>query len=299
MPHVDIPRPDGAVLRAFASGDGPALLLVSGLGGTAAFWNPVVEALSNRFRLIRFDQRGIAASTRGTAPCTVATLAADAAAVLSDFTSDAAILVGHSTGGCMVQEMALSDPAVASGLVLSGTWARPSRYMTELFRSRRAVLRAAPQEYAALGALTSYTPAWLNRNWSVFDATVAGAPVSPAAQAIVAERIKALLAFDRSADLAGLEVPAAIIGAEDDLIVPSFLQRELGTMLPAAPVVILDGGGHFFPVTRTAEFVAHIVAFADGFAQAAKPHRRAERTHSSVMDHGFVTERLEASRNSE
>lgn len=269
MPPIEITRPDGAVLRAVADGEGPDVMLVSGLGGTGAFWNPVVAALSDRFRMIRFDQRGIAASTRGEAPCTIATLAADAAAILAALGRGPAILVGHSTGGCIVQEMVLADPSVATGLVLSGAWARPNRHMDALFRSRLAVLMAAPRDYAALNVLSAYPAGWLDRNWGIYEAAVAGAPASPAAQAVVAERIEALLAFDRSGDLPRMRVPAAVIGAEDDLSVPSFLQRELGTMLPGAPVEILDGGGHFFPVTRTAEFARHLAAFADGFARRA------------------------------
>lgn len=265
MPSFEVLRPDGAVLRGHADGRGPAMLLVSGLGGTAAFWNPAVAALADGFRLIRFDQRGIAASTRGTAPCTIATLAADAAAVLREAGIGRAVLVGHSTGGCIVQEMALADPGLARGLVLSGAWGRPSRYMTALFRSRLAVLRAAARDYAALGALTSYPPEWLEGNWRTFEGAVAGAPVEASAQAIVAERIEALLAFDRSADLGRIGCPAAIVGAEDDVIVPAFLQRDLRALLPAAPLEILPSGGHFFPVTRTAEFADRLGRFTAGF----------------------------------
>ena len=265
MPRFEITRPDGAILRGEHEGHGPDMLLVSGLGGTGGFWKPVVAALSSRFRLIQFDQRGIASSSRGIEPVTIATLAEDAAAILDEIAAGPAILVGHSTGGCIVGEMALQDPVAIRGLVLSGAWGKRSRFMTELFRSRLAVLHTAPREYAALAALTSYEPGWLDAHWPVFEAAIAGAPVTTAAQTVVAERIDALLAYDRGADLKGLTVPVAVIGAEDDLIVPSFLQRELATLVPPGPLVILDGGGHFFPVSRTDEYAAHLVRFAEGF----------------------------------
>lgn len=57
---------DGAEIAVQVDGDGRDLLLVTGLGGTAAFWEPVVAPLRERgFRVIRFDQRGIGASTGG------------------------------------------------------------------------------------------------------------------------------------------------------------------------------------------------------------------------------------------
>lgn len=267
MPSFELHRPDGAVLRGHAEGAGPDMLLVSGLGGAAAFWNPVVQALSGRFRLIRFDQRGIGASTRGTGPCTIATLAADAAAVLAHADGQGATLVGHSTGGCIVQEMALADPSRIAGLVLTGAWAAPNRFMRELFRSRLAILRLSPRDYAATGVFLGYAAEWLDGNWSVFEAALAAAPATEAAQDVVAERIEALLAFDRSRDLAGLRVPCAIVGAEDDLIVPAFLQRELAALLPAAPLEMVASGGHFFPVTRLGRFAELVTGWATGFAR--------------------------------
>ena len=258
---------DGAELAVTQEGDGPDVMLVSGLGGTAGFWSPAAAPLAGTFRVTRFDQRGIGASTRGTAPCTIPTLAADAAAVLAQAGGQNATLVGHSTGGCIIQEMALADPSRVAGLVLTGAWAAPNRFMQELFDSRLAILRISPRDYAAMGVFLGYSAEWLDRNWGVFDGALAAAPATEAAQSVVAERIEALLAFDRSRDLGGLQVPAAIVGAEDDLIVPAFLQRELAGLIPAAPLEILDSGGHFFPVTRLERFAALVSGWADGFAR--------------------------------
>jgi aminoacrylate hydrolase len=124
---------DGAELSVHVDGAGPDLLLVSGLGGTAAFWEPCVAALARHFRLIRFDQRGIAASTRGTAQTDIERLGRDAFAVLDHVGSRRAVLLGHSTGGVILQSMALATEKRIAGLILSGTWARPNRYMAELF----------------------------------------------------------------------------------------------------------------------------------------------------------------------
>ena len=100
---------DGAELAVHVDGQGPDLLLVSGLGGTAAFWEPVVAPLRARFRVIRFDQRGIATSTRGTAATTIDQLGEDSFAVLDRVGSRRALLLGHSTGGVILQSMALAD----------------------------------------------------------------------------------------------------------------------------------------------------------------------------------------------
>lgn len=264
---------DGAELAVHVDGAGRDLLLVTGLGGTAAFWDPIVAPLRGRgFRVIRFDQRGIAASTRGTGPVDIDRLAEDALAVLDHVGSREPLLLGHSTGGVILQSMALMEPARIAGLVLSGSWIRPNRYMGELFRSRMAILRVAPREYAAMVAFLGYPPDWLDANWPRYEAMLAAAPMTREQQDVVAERIDAIMAFDRSGEIGAIRLPMLIQGAEDDLIVPAFLQREQARALPSAELYMFRTGGHFFPVTRVDEFVAVLTKFAASIpALAASP----------------------------
>jgi aminoacrylate hydrolase len=256
---------DGATLSVHVDGSGPDVLLVTGLGGTASYWDPVAPALAKSFRVIRYDQRGIAASTRGTAPTTIDQLARDTFAVLDHVSSKRAVLLGHSTGGVILQSMALDETRSEgriAGLVLSGTWAAQNRYMSELFRSRAEILSVRPREYAAMVGFLAFTADWLNANWDKYDLMLAAAPVTPAQQAIVAERIAAIMAFDRSADVHKVKVPVLVQGAEDDLIVPAFLNRELAGLIPQAELQMLPTGGHMYPVTRPDAFVAGLTAFA-------------------------------------
>jgi aminoacrylate hydrolase len=253
---------DGAELAIHVEGQGQDLLLVTGLGGSAAFWDPVVAPLAERFRVIRFDQRGIAQSTRGTAPVDIDRLAQDSFSVLDHVGSRGALLLGHSTGGVILQAMALIDPSRIAGLVLSGSWIRPNRYMSELFRSRLAILRVAPREYAAMVAFLGHPPDWLDGNWPRYEAMLAAAPATPEQQEVTAERIDAILKFDRSGEIGAIRPPMLIQGAEDDLIVPAFLQREQARALPSADLYMFRTGGHFFPVTRVEEFVGVLTRFA-------------------------------------
>jgi pimeloyl-ACP methyl ester carboxylesterase len=253
---------DGASLSVHVDGSGPDLMLVTGLGGTAAFWLPVLPALSKHFRVIRFDQRGIGESTRGTAPVDIDRLARDAVAVLDHVQSARALLLGHSTGGVILQSMALDGPERIAGLILSGTWARPSRYMTELFRARGEILKVRPREYTATVGFLGHPAEWLDANWDRYQAMLDAAPVTAEAQRIVAERIQAITIFDRSAEIGRIRLPMLVQGAEDDQIVPAFLSRELVLLLSGAAEAFLPTGGHMFPVTRPAEFVATLEGFA-------------------------------------
>lgn len=249
---------DGAVLQAKSQGSGQVLLLVSGLGGTAGFWSGTAAALARSFRVISFDQRGIGASTRGTAPVTIDQLALDCFNVLDAAGVDRAVVLGHSTGGCIGQAMARLSGGRLDGLILSGSWLRPSRYMGSLFGTRRAILAENPQAYAATAVLMAYPPAWIEANWATYEAAVAAAPVTAQAQQVVRERIDALISFDGSADLGAIVMPVLVLGARDDMIVPAFLQEELAAALPGSRKTMLDTGGHFFPVARPDAFTANV-----------------------------------------
>ena len=253
---------DGAEIAFDVGGAGPDVVLVSGLGGAAGFWAPLVAALARRVRVIRFDQRGIGASTRGEAALTIDRLAQDCLALLDAIGADRPILVGHSTGGVIGQSLARQAPGRLGGFVPSGSWLRPNRFMTALFAARRSLLDHDPAAYAAIGAILGHDPAWLKENWASFEAIVAQPPASPEARRIVRERIDALVAFDGAAYAARLGVPTLVLGARDDMIVPSFLQQELAVAIPGARLAIAPDGGHFFPITRPDWFLDELTAFA-------------------------------------
>ncbi|MGA0597805.1 alpha/beta fold hydrolase [Enterovirga sp. CN4-39] len=261
MPHLD--TPDGARLVATTEGAGPDILLVSGLGGTAGFWSPVVPGLSANFRVTRFDQRGIGASSRGSAACSIDQLALDCLQVMDAMGIEKAVFVGHSTGGAIGQALARIAPDRLRGLALSATWLKPSHYMEALFGARRRILDLDPAIYAATGAVLGYAPAWLEAHWGTYEAALAKPPVSEDARRVVRERIDALVSFDGSAWISSIPCPTLVLGARDDVIVPAFLQEELAAALPGDPqVVMYPDGGHFFPVTRTEQFLLDLVAFA-------------------------------------
>jgi aminoacrylate hydrolase len=255
---------DGAVLRALSQGQGRPLLLVSGLAGGAAFWDDNAATLARSFQVLRFDQRGIGASGRGSAPCTIEQLAKDCLAVLDAAGVERAVVLGHSTGGCIGLALARQMPMRLDGLILSGSWLKQNRYMTALFETRLAILDQHPRAYAATAALMAYPPTWLEAHWSVYEAAVAAAPDTPEAKQVVRERIGALRAFDASGWAGDIAVPTLILGARDDMIVPAFLQEELAAAMPGARKTLLDSGGHFFPVSRPDAFTANVAEWVAG-----------------------------------
>src|SRR5215213_2437653 len=101
---------------------GPRIVLIPGLGGDGRFWGGVIETLKVRYQLVVVDHRGAGRSDRPHGPYTVRQIAADVAGILT-VTGGAAHIVGHSTGGAVAQELALSHRMLGLSYTISSSWA--------------------------------------------------------------------------------------------------------------------------------------------------------------------------------
>jgi len=94
----------------------PTLLLVHGIGSTRAFWDPIVPLLHGH-TCVAIDVPGFGEAPAIEAPVTVARLAA----ALDDDARGPIVIIGHSLGGMIAQELALLAPDRVRGLVLCNT----------------------------------------------------------------------------------------------------------------------------------------------------------------------------------
>ncbi len=101
---------DGGHLSYAISGQGPALMLIHGLGSCAVDWQPQLEALTAQYTVIVPDLRGHGASMPATGTIPVTQHAADMAALLDHLAMDEVHLVGLSMGGAVTFQMTLDLP---------------------------------------------------------------------------------------------------------------------------------------------------------------------------------------------
>lgn len=89
------------------AGSGPALVLVHGSWSDRNTWSPVFDALSLRFRVIRYDRRGYGESQR---PCAAPSVhVEDLLKLLRTLDLRKAILVGNSLGAIIAIRAALAS----------------------------------------------------------------------------------------------------------------------------------------------------------------------------------------------
>ena len=79
MPTATI---DGVKLHYDIEGEGPPLLLISGLGGNSGVWATVKPLLAPHFKIITFDNRGTGRSDTPPGPYTIDQMADDTAGLI-------------------------------------------------------------------------------------------------------------------------------------------------------------------------------------------------------------------------
>lgn len=259
MPTIDV---GDAEIYCEIYGAGTPLLLVPGLGGLGQYWKPNIPALSERYQVIAHDHRGTGQSSRSRIPYSVDQMTGDLVAIMDHLKIDKAHLVGHSTGGAIGQTLAVLQPDRLKSLVIYASWTKADAFYKRSFEARRNLLtEAGVAAYVRSGPIFLYPDWWVNENIGLIEerekTTI---PSFPPAE-IVASRIDAVLAFDRTSDLAKVRTPTLVICAKDDILTPPYFSRELARLIPGAKLVELDKGGHCASEVSAAAFNAAVLDF--------------------------------------
>lgn len=106
------------------AGDGPAVVLIHGLGGSSNSFQPMMSVLQG-FRAVRPDLPGAGRSALRPGLCGLKGLAAAAIEILRSLSISQAHLVGHSMGTILCQEIAVAHPGLVTGMTLFGPILEP------------------------------------------------------------------------------------------------------------------------------------------------------------------------------
>ena len=247
-------------------GDGEPLLLIHGLGYARWGWEPVLPGLAELFDVISFDNRGIGESDAPPGPYTVAEMAADAVQVLDEAGVERAHVVGTSLGGMIALELALSRPERLDRLVLActtpgGPGAHPMPKKTAALIALAATLE--PPIALRRFVENALAPATADARPELVDEIVAHRLETPQDPVAWIAQASAGAAFDRLADLGGIEAPTLVQTGTEDVVVDPRNSRLLAERLPDARLEPFDGGGHLFFWEQPDAFVSSVTRFLE------------------------------------
>lgn len=249
-------RLNGENLYYELDGDGPPLILIHGWTLNLRMWDPQVEGLGRRFRVIRFDRRGFG---RSSGHEDVRWDAADLDALLTHLDVPRAHVLGMSQGGGVALRFARRFPERASSLILHGSippdgfplrWNGPDRVPLDAWQklAQREGIERFREEIAAHPVL------------HVPDG-------HPAARRHVREMLAAYPGSRllHPAAASGPVAPATM----DDL--PHLTLHALVYYLPHAELAVIQGGGHLVNMIQPEAYNAALIRFLED----------AERTRAS------------------
>jgi pimeloyl-ACP methyl ester carboxylesterase len=108
----------GREVSYLAAGEGPLVLLVHGMAGTAHNWDPVIEPLALHNTVVAPDFPGHGESAPGGGDYSLGSLASGLRDLMIALGHERATLVGHSLGGGVALQFAYQFPEMVERLVL-------------------------------------------------------------------------------------------------------------------------------------------------------------------------------------
>jgi pimeloyl-ACP methyl ester carboxylesterase len=258
----------GARLRYLVAGDGEPLLLVHGLGGSAANWLALAPLLLPGRRLIVPDLPGHGGSDPLPAAASLTAYADSLAALLEG----PAAVVGHSLGGAIALRLAIRRPELVSALVLAGaagisSGSRRARYgltITGLLKPGRKI---AP--YRARVARSAVLKTLVFGRWGASDPPalppeMAEAFLSgPARHTDTVSAAKALVRDDPRPDLDRVRCPVLLLWGARDNQLPVGDAFEYARRL-RAPLRVIADCGHLLIGERPEACADAIDSFVEG-----------------------------------
>ena len=255
-----------------ATGDGPPVLLIMGLGMNATGWWRTIPALAG-FRVLSFDNRGVGRSERAPGPYTVAEMADDAVTVLDEAGVEAAHVYGISLGGMIAQEVALRHPDRVRALVLGATTAGgddwvPASDDVVAFVRLRAQMTAEHEVWASVPI--NYSP----RTRVDAAQRIAEDVERRLRYPVEAEYYSAQLAAANGHDarVGDIRAPTLVVHGEEDVLIPPENGRRLAAAIPGAELSLWPGAAHLY-FTDEPEIDRHVAAWLSRLSERSSPRR--------------------------
>lgn len=216
-------------------------------------FEPQIEALAQRYRVIAYDHRDHGRSGRARAPYDIYDLMSDGARVIEHTNAAPCHWVGLSTGGFVGMRLALRRPELLRSLVLMDTSASAESVRTKLR------YRALLQVFRFLG----FGPVMGEVKRAMFSPTLLDDPTRAEELNLWESRMKAndraaLVRFGRAIwwrddvlhALPQIDLPTLVVSGEHDRALPPVHAEAAAAAIPNAELTLIKDAGHLSTVEQ-------------------------------------------------
>lgn len=256
---------NGKQLMIEEHGEGDALIMVHGLGGTSNSWGPQASVLSRYFRVIRPDLEG-----SGLSPCrnelSIDGFVDDLLALADDLGIDRAHWLGHSMGTIVCQHIASRHPDRTLSLALMGPILEPPEAGRKGIRDRADAARQKGMIPIADALVQGSISADTKANRPEVAAFVREIVMRQEAEGYA--RTCEALAGAAAADLGAIRCPTLLVTGDEDGVAPPAAARRIAQGIQDATLRVLPRCGHWTPLERPAQVNEALLNFYFGSAMA-------------------------------
>jgi 3-oxoadipate enol-lactonase len=239
----------------------PPLVFLHGIGGAARAWRGQLEAFSDRYRTIAWDMPGYGSS----APLPTVSMAALADALqdlLRQLSATRPILVGHSIGGMIVQQLLAKSPDVAGAVVFAQTspaFGKPDGDWQKSFIDAR--LGPLDRGETMVSLAPTLVEELVGDNPDVSGMNIARECMAAVSEATYRATMLALLGFDQRRALKNIALPTLVLSGSKDNNAPAPMMAKMASYIRFATYVELEGVGHLANLERPSAFNAALDQF--------------------------------------
>jgi len=240
-------------IRYIEAGQGPAVILLHGMGGAKESWMGNFGALAAGYHVYAIDQIGFGHSDKPLLDYKIATFVDFLYAFMQTQNIGKATLVGNSFGGWIALDFAVQHPNMMEKLVLVDaaglTWLQP---IPELNPSSIAATRTLIESVfydkkmvSDDAALQVFTDRMRNNDGYTIQRTVAGFATPQ---------------FE-DAKLASIHAPTLVMWGRQDELIPLASAEKLRDGIMGAKLVVFEQCGHVPQIEKSAEFNRTLLEF--------------------------------------
>jgi 3-oxoadipate enol-lactonase len=257
---------DNVSLYYEVHGEGEPLLMIMGLGYNCLSWHRTLPALSQHFKVIVFDNRGVGKSSKPEESYSIEMMSDDAKAVLDAASVETAHVYGISMGGMIAQRLAINYPERVRSLVLGCTTAggsthvQPSPDILGLMVARGS-LAGTPEENAWLAAPIVYTQSFIDKHREMIQEDIEKRIEIVTPPYAYLSQLQACGLHDTSKELHKINIRTLVIHGDADALVPYENGKMLAERIKGAKFHTVSGAGHIYFTEEVEESNDRILQF--------------------------------------
>jgi pimeloyl-ACP methyl ester carboxylesterase len=245
-------------------GGGPTVLMLHGIGGGHLAFAPQVETLASAgYRAVAWDMPGYGHSAP-IEPYTFKGLAQSCVQLIETLKCAQVILVGHSMGGMVAQEVVARRPDLVSRLVLCGTspaFGKPDADWQREFVAQRTAPLDQGKSMAELADIL--VPQMVGAGSLPEGVRLATHCMALVPAATYRRALECIVTFDRRQNLGNIHVPTLLIAGEHDRNAPPAVMKKMAGQIAGSTYIEMKGIGHLQNLEAPDEFDSLLLNFLE------------------------------------